>query len=484
MLKRALLKLWHSPTFTTWGSLAVRLLSVLALLPVVLVRFSPAEVAVWQLLSALFLLGLMLDYGLAPTFTRLLSFARAGMAPADMQRVSGQGSPPAAGPAGASGQAAASVRAVFATMQWLYPRLAWAVVALLAVLGTWALQRPIEQVAAPGEAWLAWGVVLLSFQVALWGNCYIAALQGMDRIAPLRRWEIVFGLAQLLSSLIVLALGAGLLELLATYQIWAVIAVVRSRWLLKRLHPELSAVPPNAQPEVLAAARSPAWRSIVGVLCSHGVIQLSGVYYSQILPAAQVASWLLALRLAMVVSQFSQAPLYTKLPWLAQAHAGGRRDEVVAAAARGMRLSHVVFALGALGAAWLAPPLLAAVHSQTDFVPAAVFAMLAVAFFAERLGAMHIQLYSLTNHVVWHVANGATAAIVVVVTLVLGPRLGLMAFPLAMLLGTLGFYVPFALRHSRRAFALRLVRFERGASLPAALLLVLGLGGAVLWQTR
>jgi hypothetical protein len=364
-------------------------------------------------------------------------------------------------------------------MQWLYPRLAWAVVVVLAGLGTWALVRPIGQVAAPGEAWLAWGVVLLSFQVALWGNCYIAALQGMDRIAPLRRWEIVFGLAQLASSLVVLALGAGLLELLATYQIWAVIAVVRSRWLLRRLHPELSEVPPQAVPEVLAAARSPAWRSIVGVLCSHGVMQLSGVYYSQVLPAAEVASWLLAMRLMAVVSQFSTAPLYTKLPWMSEQHAAGRRADVMAAAARGMRLSHAVFAAGALLAAWLAPVLLHGVGSQTSFVPAPVFAVLALAFFVERLGAMHIQLYSLTNHVVWHVANGVTGALVMVLTLVLGPVLGLMAFPLAMLAGYLGFYVPYAMHRSRRAFALRLLPFERRSSLVPLLALLGGLAGSV-----
>ncbi|MCE2916480.1 MAG: lipopolysaccharide biosynthesis protein [Rubrivivax sp.] len=473
--------LWHSPTFTTWGSLLVRLASVVALLPVVLVRFTPAEVAVWQLLSALFLLGLMLDYGLAPTFVRLLSYARAGMAPEAMGRIAGNRDTTATSATRSPEQALAALRRVIGSMHWLYPRLAWVVTGLLLGLGSWALLRPVSQVPQPLHAWLAWAVVMLSFQVALWGGLFGAALQGMNRIAELRRWEIAFGLLQVLTSVVALAFGAGILELLAVYQLWTVLGIWRNARLLARLHPDIASAPTLPDPAVLAAARSPAWRSVVGVLCSTGVIQLSGVYYSQILPAAQVASWLLALRLAMVVSQFSQAPLYTKLPWMAEQHAAGRRDDVLAAASRGMRLSHIVFVMGALAAAIAAPPLLAWVDSQTAFVSGPVFAVLALAFFAERLGAMHIQLYSLTNHVVWHIANGITGAIVIGLTLVLGPELGLMAFPLAMLAGYAGFYVPYAMHRSRRAFSLPLLTFERRASLLPALALGVGMAISLAW---
>jgi len=102
--------------------------------------------------------------------------------------------------------------------------------------------------------------------------------------------------------------------------------------------------------------------------------------------------------------------------------------------------------------------------------------LLALAFWLERVGAMHIQLYSLTNHVLWHIANGVTGTAVCVVTVMLVPTLGLMAFPLAMALAYLGFYCPFALFHSRRAFVPKLWRFERGVSAGPLALLLVGLG--------
>ena len=66
-------RLWDSPTFTTWGSLASRLLSTVVVLPLILVKFSAAEVVVWQLFATLSSLLLLLDFGLAPTFTRMLA---------------------------------------------------------------------------------------------------------------------------------------------------------------------------------------------------------------------------------------------------------------------------------------------------------------------------------------------------------------------------------------------------------------------------
>ena len=469
-------RLWHSPTFTTWGSLGVRLASVVLLLPFVLVRFSPEEVAVWQLITALFMLGLILDYALAPTFTRLMSYARAGLAPAQMGKLL-----PGAGRGAVDTAAAdASMVAVFGTMRWLYPRLAVLVLALLSTLGTWGLVTPINHLSHPAAAWLAWCIVLISFYVALWGGCYSAALQGMDSIAPVRRWEIAFGAVQVSNCLVVLWLGGGLLQLIATYQVWTVIGVLRNRFLLSRLHPALTAAPRRPDPAVLDAARSPAWRSLAGVLFSQGVIQFSGIYYAQTLPAAEVASYLLGLRLIMIVSQFSQAPFYTKLPNMAQLHAAGQPAAVLRAAASGMRRAHWVFAAGAVLAALVSPWMLGLVHSRTAFLPAPTFALLALAFWFERLGAMHIQLYSLTNHVLWHIANGVTGLSMCLITVVLVPVLGLMAFPLAMALSYLGFYCPFALIHSRRAFVPKLWRFERGVSVGPLALLLFGLGAGQL----
>lgn len=468
-------RLWHSPTATTWGSLAVRLAAVVIVLPFVLVRFAPPEVAVWQLFSTMFMLALMMDFGLAPTFTRLLSYARGGASVGEMLRMrASEGS-------GRRPPNTESAALVMSALRWLYPRMALGVTLLLAVLGTLGLLRPIAQTADTTQAWIAWSLVLATTGLTLWGGSYAAALQGMDKVAVMRRWEVATGLGQVASSIAVVALGGSLLALVAAYQSWAVVGALRSRWLLRRLHPELFAQAAAPHPEVMRVMWPSAWRSGVGVLMSAGVIQASGIIYSQLAPATEVAAYLLALRLMTVISQFCQAPYYSKLPRLAQLQATGQQPEQLLLAQHGMRIAYWVFVAGALAVSFGAEPLLGLIGSRTGFVPAGVWALMALAFFAERFGAMHLQLYSLTNHIVWHIANGVTGVAMIAIAAAAYPRIGSYAFPAAMLIAYAGFYAVYAVFNSRRAYQFNLWRFERGISVPPAMTLValLGLAGLV-----
>lgn len=473
LMSDLLRRVWHSPTATTWGSLTVRLSAVVLVLPVVLVRFAPADVALWQLFSTLFMLALMLDFGLAPTFARLLAFARGGASVADMADMRRSA---------ASDTRAidlASTAAVMSALRWLYPRLAIAATALLAVLGTLGLMRPVAQSADPQAAWAAWALVLATTGIAMWGGAYAAALQGMDRIAAMRRWEVVTGLGQIATSVVVLMLGGQLLALVAGYQAWAVVGALRNRWLLRSLHPGLFAQAPAPHPEVMKVMWPPAWRSGLGVLMCQGLIQASGLVYSQLAPAAEVAGYLLALRLIIVISQFSQAPFYSKLPRMAELQATGQQGEQLRIAQRGMRLAYWVFVAGALIVAVTAAPALAALGSRTPFVSPGVWALLAMALFAERFGAMHLQLYSLTNHIVWHIANGVTGVLMIVVAALAYHRLGELAFPAAMLVSYAGFYCFYSAAHTRAAFNLSLLRFESRTAIPAAVALCIGLAFAL-----
>lgn len=462
-------RLWHSPTATTWGSLAVRLSAVLVVLPVILVRFAPPEVALWQLFSTLTMLALMLDFGLAPTFARLLAFARGGATLDEMAMMSR--------PVDSEQRKAdpAVAAAVFSALRWLYPRLAIGATAVMVLMGTFGLFKLVSQATDPQAAWAAWGLVLATTGVSLWGGAYTAALLGMDKIAVMRRWEVLTGIGQLITTVTVLLLGGKLLALVAAYQAWAVVGALRNYWLLRSLHPQLFSLPAAPRPEVMRVMWPPAWRSGLGALMSHGIIQLSGVVYSQLAPAAEVASYLLALRLMLLISQFCQAPYYSKLPRLAELQAAGRQADQLQLAQRGMRLAYWVFVAGALGVALAVEPLLRALGSRTDFVPAGVWALLALAFFAERFGAMHLQLYSLTNHIVWHIANGVTGVLMILVAVLAYPHLGAYTFPAAMLVAYACFYCVYSAAHTRTAFKLRLLRFESLTAMPAAAALCMGL---------
>src|SRR5690606_23806677 len=233
------------------------LLGVTLVLPLVLVKFAPPEVAIWQLFIALYTMQMLFDFGLAPTFSRLLSYARGGATMADIAHMLQAAMLPAT-PRPADPQVLAQV---FSAQRWLYARISGGVMLLFLVLGTIALVKPIAQVADAHEAWLCWAVVLATSVFGFWGNGYAAALQGMDHIAVARRWEIAFALGQIASATSVLLVDGGLLWLVVANQIWLVLGAIRNRMLLKRLHPELFSQPAHAHREVLAVLWPAAWRS-------------------------------------------------------------------------------------------------------------------------------------------------------------------------------------------------------------------------------
>jgi len=84
-----------------------------------------------------------------------------------------------------------------------------------------------------------------------------------------------------------------------------------------------------------------------------------------------------------------------------------------------------------------------------------------LAFFVERYGAMHLQLYSTTNHIIWHIANGIAGSIYILISLLLFKLVDVYAFPLGLISGYLGFYSWYSAIYSYRAFKLNFINFER-----------------------
>ena len=269
---------------------------------------------------------------------------------------------------------------------------------------------------------------------------------------------------------------------MASYQFWVVFNAVRNRLLMKHRCPQLMAAPVRADPAVLRVLWPATWRSGVGVFMSQGIVQASGVIFSQVGAPSEVAAYLLALRVMTVVSQFATAPFYSKLPELAKLQMRQQRTTQVALAQRGMRLAHWTCVIGAGVVALVAQPLLDQIGSRTAFVSPVVWALMCLAFFAERFGAMHLQLYSITNHIVWHIANGVAGSLMIGLSLALFPALGLNALPLGMLLAYAGFYCVYSFRKSSRSFGFTLFGFERGVSLLPAMALATVVTGTALWR--
>lgn len=448
---------WNSPTAMTWGGLLARSASVAVVLPLVLSRFPVEEISVWYLFSTIIGLQLLADFGFSTSFVRAIAYS--GGSSTSVVR---------AAPA-----SRLELSRILSTMRYVYFGAAVAGGFALGIFGTWAIIRPVSLVADPESVWVAWAVVVAVSSVNLWASLYTSYLRGVDRIALWRRWEMITSAGAIVTSILVLIAGGNLLALVLGNQLWVLIGAQCNRVLARGVNQgEFSRVADTGvDPQVMKLVWPSAWRSGLGVLMSFGVVQATGILYAQLATPSEVAAYLIALRVMSVLNTFSQAPFYSKIPTLSRLYAEGSRRDLVNTAAVGMQRSYWSFVLPFLIVGIAAHPLLVQIRSRADFVDPLLWGLMGLGVLLERYGAMHTQLYSTTNHVVWHISNGVTGCVYLILCLLLWPHLRVYAFPAAYVLANLLFYTWYAARYSHREFNLTFRGFDlRLVAFPAVFL--------------
>lgn len=459
-----------SPTLMTWGSFATRSLSLIVVLPIVLNRLSTAEISLWYLFSTIIGLQLLADVGFSPTFSRVIAYGMGGLNTFEIKDLRDFKKLPALAEANWE-----TIEKICSTMRAVYLRLTVISILLLSTIGTWAMLRPISAMTDSTSGWIAWGVILVTSIFTLIGNTYNSYLQGINQIALLRRWEILTSLGAIGTSLIVLLAGGGLLGLVVANQVWLILNILRNYWLCLKVEGSRfqNFTGQKIDRAVFEAVWPSAWRSGLGVFMGYGLVQISGIIYAQFGTASGVASYLLALRLMQMISQFSQAPFYSKLPLLARLRSEGNLKKQIQVAKRGMSLAYWIYVLGFIGLGLFATPLIKLIGSNAEFVSPLLWGIMGLSMFAERYGGMHIQLYSTTNHVIWHIANGISGLIYLLFIAVSFKDFGVYAFPSGSLVGYLAFYCWYSAIHSYKAYHITFWAYESKVSLPPLLILLL-----------
>jgi len=460
---------WNSPTIMTWLSFLVRSLSLIIVLPLILIRFSTEEIALWYLFITIIGLQMFVDMGLSPTFSRVISYAMGGADVNDLKSPKNKN----------NGKANwESIECISSEMRRIYSSISWFWTVLLSTAGTALLVIPISQVQDTALAWSAWVVILIVSTIVIKGNIFISYLQGINQIAIFRRWEAITSFGGIIASILVLVFDGNLLGMVIANQGFVLVSIYINRRLSRILedgHFKNFSIK-GKNNKVFDAVWPSAWRSGIGVILTAGLMQLSGIMYAQFGSSAEIATYLLGLRLIITVSSFSQAPFYSKLPLLSRLYAEGKKDELIKISQRGMMLSHWVYVIGFIIIGVAGEKLLILIESNADFPSHLLWILLGIGFFAERYGAMHLQLYSITNQIIWHTVAVWTGLILLIVSVSLLPRYDYLSFAIAKIAAYFGFYSWYCARHSYRKFGMSFLQYESKTTLlPTLVLVVFGL---------
>ncbi|RCR68803.1 lipopolysaccharide biosynthesis protein [Larkinella punicea] len=461
-------KLWNSPTITSWMSYATRALSLFVILPLILKRFHDGEIALWYLFSTIISLQGLLDLGFRNTFIRLISYAMGGIEEITAV-VSTKVNKTSADPNWSL------IGKIYANMTYIYGWLTILVILAMGTLGSWSMVRPISFVQNSQAAWISWGIIIIASAYKFYGSIYSNYLEGLNKIALVRRWEAVTSTASIGSSIIALFISDSLLLLVFINQLWVVISVIRNYYLsrfvennqFKRINIDYS-----FDRELFNKIWPVAWRSGLSGFMSNGLNNLSSVLYAQIGSSASVASYLLALRIITQLREISMAPFYSKIPLYSKLRVQGNIQQLVKTAQRGMLLSHLVFIIGVITVSVSAKWIISLLNSNIEFIPNDLWILLSVAYFIHRFGAMHMQLYLTTNHVISHIADGVSGIIFVLISYIFINTMGLYAIPIGMIAGYLGFYAWYAASFSLNSLAISFYNFEKRVTIIPLLLFI------------
>lgn len=365
---------------------------------------------------------------------------------------------------------------IIGTMRSTYLWIGVASFILMALPGSLAVKRMIELAPDNSQAWIAWLIIAIVSAFSLYGNFYSSYLQGTNHVALFRRWEAVFSLCSIITSFLVLLFRGNLLALVIANQSWAVINILRNRFFCGRIKDGVFRKHNKFVfcKDVFHSIWPPAWRSGIGILMGYGIFNSTGIVFAQFGTVENVAIYLFALRLIQTINLFSQAPFYSKLPLLSKLYAEGNAINLIKNVKRGMLLSYLAYALLFGFSCILGNQLFTLIGSNIVFPDRYLWSLLGIGFFIERYGAMHIQIYSLTNKIIWHIANGITGLIFIIIAAsILSVYNNMLAFPIALIASYLGFFTWYGAKHSYKLIDDTFILFEiKTSGLPLIIIVV------------
>lgn len=465
-MRQWFIRAWNSPSITTWVSLALRAGGAVVTLPLLLATLPPTEVAVWYLLLSVTNIAQLLDFGFGPTTTRAVAYAIAGrQLPGSPQESAILTSPLV--------ETELLLGSLIQASKRIYLQIAAIAFTITGILGVWMLDTPISKLPSTASGYTALTITLAAIPILITNNALLALIQGSGHVALVRRWDSIFLLASIASTLLVLKLGGPLYLLALSAQIWNSISLIRSLIIFRNRFPTYRKLPEN-HPQVLESRNRMwpvSWRYGTGTVLYTGSLQASGLIYAQFGSPVGIASYMVAMQILSLLKTTSQAPFQSKIPVLASLYAKQNLTGMLTLARSAALQSYWAFTLPFLVLAVATPPILLTLKSKTPFVTPAMWGLMGIGALLERLGGTHQQLLSISNNIQAHLA-GLGFSIVFSLSLALfAGSIGAYTFPIAVIAGHLLFFTPFSLYKSQIHFNLAEYSFNKSTFLPPLIII-------------
>lgn len=448
-------KLGGSATWMTWLNLAARVCSTVLILPLIVRHLDTAEVVVYYLIISGAGFVTLSCSGFGPTITRFVSYSlvsrRVDLEASDRESILGIG----------------EVRELLFTMRAVYIAIGLIAVPVMLFVGYLVLKKPVSGMHVEAHGWISWCIVVGSIPFVLLSALYSAVIQGADAVAVDQRWAALFSLMAAISACAILLLGGGLIGLVASMQIWQVIGYIRLKYVAASVLPQIGESSCcGVSRELFMRVLGPSWRSLVGVVSYNGVTSAIGFGMAQFLDARPLAELLFSLRVMGIGTEAAKAPFYSKIPLFNVLRIRGDRRVLMDAARKSMNTAYMVLIIFISVVAVFGNDALSFIGSSVLVAEQKAWFLLGLAMLLERNGAMHLQIYTTTNVVIWHWVNGLLGCAWIALLCVFAWLGSSNSYSLSLVIALVCTYVPISVAHSLVSLKCDYWSFERTSFVP------------------
>lgn len=310
-MKKVLVWLWNSPTFTTWGNYGVQSFRLLILTPLILTRFDEIEISVWYLLSSISFFGTILNQRVTASFTRMLSFCMGGksnLAPIkSIQKNKTDGEPNWK-----------SFKRVFGTISTLNIGVAIINILVACVMGYFALNNILVEYQSKASIWITFAMLQSTTFLAMVFQHYQIALISMNYVSLCNRWNILFSILSIIFGFITIIFTDSLLCLVCVIQALSIGSVVRNYYLLRSVeNNRIFGIKKFCFDfEIFKWSWEPIYKGFLTQLSNIGVLQYGSIMITKMGDSTIVASYLFSVYLVQNITKISSAPLSSISPIL------------------------------------------------------------------------------------------------------------------------------------------------------------------------
>ena len=452
-------KIWFSDTLMTLFSFIVRTGNFIFLLPLILKLDQSEQSVYWQFQFIYgFIYILVAELGL--NFIRSLAFVQGGAKKEDLfdlRKKTGINS--------MSEIHELSLK-VIGTIHKVGIFSSIAIFIALSILGSLALIQPISLISDQSSIWIAWFYFVLVTSLVTFGENYAHYIQSLGYVATYRRWEGFVNIIAILAGIIALMKGYGLIGLIFFQQTIFALGLIGRRYLaLKLLRKQKLEIKCSLfDYNIFLIIWSKTWRTTFGVIMHSGIFRLTPVFFAQFITSSSLmASFGLTFKLMTTLVDLSKAPFYSKLPKLAKSF-NSDFDKAFHLIRKRFFLSLLLFSITVIFVGLFGSKILILLESKTKLCSDLFWACLGVGFFVERYSAMHLNIYTLSNHIVWHKMYFVSGLLYIIFMSlfinIFSENYKLFAFPLSLLFSELFFSSWYSSKYSIKLLKTSFFDFE------------------------